>query len=34
VERRLVVLDGEQVVGPGVEGRLGDGGLDRVTRSG
>ena len=24
VERRLVVLDGEQVVGPGIEGRLGD----------
>ena len=27
MERRLVVLDGEQVVGPGVEGGLGDGGL-------
>ena len=27
VERRLVVLDGEKVVGPGVEDRLGDGGL-------
>ena len=27
VERRLVVLDDEQVVGPGIEGRLGDGGL-------
>ena len=25
VERWLVVLDGEQVVGPGIEGRLGDG---------
>jgi hypothetical protein len=27
VEGRLVVLDGEQVVGPGIQGRLGDGDL-------
>jgi hypothetical protein len=27
VERRLVALDGEQVVGPGIEGRLSDGDL-------
>src|ERR1700691_1012520 len=27
MKRRLVALDGEQVVGPGIEGRLGDGDL-------